>query len=136
MAENEDQPSYVVDLSKDGNLHRSLSVVIASRRCYLDQQGEDDAEVLASDPKQLIRQIANHCSDAPDYLLPDTPLKESIFRTLLAANNKPLTAEDISSQLSERWSRTAQARDVSPVVVRRLLENSPLYSITQAPERR
>ena len=135
MAENEEQLRYNVDLSKDGNRDRSLSVLIASRRCYLAQQAEDDAEILAADPKQFIRQIANHCSDAPDYLLPDTPLKESIFRTLLAANNKPLTAEEISAQLSERWSRTAQARDVSPAVIMRLLENSPLYSITRTPGR-
>ncbi len=132
MADNEDQTRYVVDLTEDGNRHRSLPVLIASRRCYLAQQAEDDAEVLAADPKRLIRQIANHCADAPDYLLPDTPLKESIFRTLLAANNKPLTADEISAQLSERWSRTAQARDVSPAVVRRLLENSSLYSIARA----
>ena len=133
MADNGEQLHYIVDLTEDGNQHRSLSVLIASRRCYQDQQGEDDAEILAADPKRLIRQIARHCADAPDYLLPDTPLKESIFRTLLAANNKPLTAEDISSQLSDRWSRTAQARDVSPDVIRRLLENSPLYSITRTP---
>lgn len=135
MSENEEQLQYTVDLTKGGNQHRSLSVLIASRRCYMDQQGEDDAEILAADPKQLIRQIAGHCADAPDYLLPDTPLKESIFRTLLAANNKPLTAEEISAQLSERWSRTAQARDVSPDVILRLLENSPLYSIIRTPGR-
>ncbi len=135
MADKEEQLQFIVDLTKDGNQGRSLSVLIASRRCYMDQQGEDDAEILVADPKKLIRQIAGHCADAPDYLLPDTPLKESIFRTLLAANNKPLTAEEISAQLSERWSRTAQARDVSPDVVRRLLENSPLYSITRAPGR-
>lgn len=136
MADSEEKLQYIVDLTKDGNQSRSISVLIASRRCYLAQQAEDDAEILAADPKRLIRQIANHCADAPDYLLPDTPLKESIFRTLLAANNKPLTAEEISTQLSERWSRTAQARDVSPAVVRRLLENSPLYSITRTPGRR
>ena len=134
MADIEDQPQYIVDLSGGVNQDRSLSVLIASRRCYLDQQGEGDAEIIAADPRRLVRQIANHCADAADYLLPDTPLKESIFRTLLAANNKPLTAEAISSQLSDRWSRTAQARDVSPAVVRRLLDNSPLYSITRAPE--
>ena len=131
MAENEDKSRYTVDLAEAGNQHRSLSVLIASRRCYMDQQGEDEAEIIAADPKRLIRQIASHCADATDYLLPDTPLKESIFRTLLAANNKPLTAEEISNQLSERWSRTAQARDVSPGVVRRLLDNSPLYSIAR-----
>ena len=134
MADIEYQPQYIVDLSGGANHDRSLSVLIASRRCYLDQQGEDDADIIAADPRRLVRQIAKHCADAPDYLLPDTPLKESIFRTLLAANNKPLTAEAISSQLSDRWSRTAQARDVSPAVVRRLLDNSPLYSIARAPE--
>jgi hypothetical protein len=132
MADNQESLRYHLDISKSSNPHRSLSILIASRRCYQDQQGEDDAEVMAADPQQLIRQIADHCASSPDYLLPDTPLKESIFRTLLAAKNQPMTAQEISRQLSDRWSTTAQARDVSPKVIQRLLENSPLYSITPA----
>ena len=70
----------------------------------------------------------------PDFLLPDTPLKEAIFRVILAHGNEPMTAEDISEILTERWAMTAYPRDVTPQVIQRLLENSETYCIIKVPE--
>ncbi len=133
MAENGEQPLYFVNLVDEGARRRSIPLLIASRQCYQDRQGEDEADIAGSDPKKYVKQIVKHCSKTPDYLLPDTPLKEAIFRAILAGGNEPRSAEDISEDLTERWSMTAQTRDISSQVIQRLLDNSPNYSIDRLP---
>ena len=121
--------SYFIDPERVAESGRSLPLLVASRRCYECQQADyGDDSALGSDHESDMERIAEHCSDAPDYLLPDTPIKEAIFRVLLAANNGPQTPEAISKVLSDRWVLTAYPRDVSETVIRRLLDNSDSYS--------
>jgi hypothetical protein len=122
---------YVIDLDSAEEHGRAMPVLIASRRCYQDQQADDEEPNPASDPRQYIERIVDHCAQTPDYLLPDTPLKEAIFRVVLAGGNKPITAEEVSEILSEKWAMTAYPRDLSPYVVRRLLDNSESYCIVR-----
>ena len=113
---------------------RLLSVLVASRRCYTCQQGFDEDEVVATDPQVFIDQVAAHCSGQPDYLLTDTPMKEAVFRVLLAHNNGPMDSGQISAVLSEKWAMTPSPRSTSPEVVQRLLDNSEYYCISAVPD--
>ena len=124
---------YVVDLSKDRSRTRSAPHLIASRRCYACNQ-VDDSPSAKSNAREYIRTIAGHCRDTTDYLLPDTPLKEAIFRVILARGNKETTAEDVSRELSEQWSTSAYPRDVSPGLLGRLMDRSDFYCIVRVPE--
>ena len=124
---------YVVDLSKDRSRTRSAPHLIASRRCYACSQG-DDSPSRKSNAREYIRTIAEHCRDTSDYLLPDTPLKEAIFRVILARGNKETTSEDVSKELSEQWSTSAYPRDVSPELLGRLMDGSDFYCIVRLPE--
>ena len=89
---------------------------------------------MNSDAAPFLKRIVAHCTDTPDYLLPDTPLKEAIFRVLLSRGNKPVNAEEISRELSEKWANTPYPRDVSTGVIQRLLEHSDTYCIARVPE--
>ena len=109
---------------------RSQATIIAARRCYESRQADTDQIAVDSDPSPYIERIASHCSDTSDYLLPDTPLKEALFRELLAGGNEPRTAENISEALSHRWAMATYPRDISPEVISKLLENSQAYDIT------
>ena len=113
---------------------RSLPVLIATRRCYMCQQGEDEMTMMSADPEELVAVIQGHCSQQQDYLLPDTPMKEAIFRTLLAAGNDPMDANEISDSVANAWALTQFPRNTSPEVIQRLLDNSEYYCLAEATE--
>lgn len=123
---------YTIDPEAATAAHRSLPVLIASRRCYMDQQGDDDVANLDEDLN--IKRIAEHCSKEQDYLLEDTPLKEAIFRVLLSEANRPMTAEEISEVLTSKWAMTPFPRNTSPEVIQRLLDNARNYCIARVPD--
>ena len=124
---------YVVDLSKGRSKTRSAPHLIASRRCYACSQ-VDYFPSAKSNAREYIQTIAEHCRETTDYLLPDTPLKEAIFRVILGRGNKETTAEDVSKELSKQWSTSAYPRDVSPELLGRLMDRSDFYCIVRVPE--
>ena len=129
MTENGEGPRFFIDVTDEGQ-QRSVSLLIANRRCYEHREEDYDA----SAPEELIQQVTEHCKDTPDYLLPDTPLKEAIFRTILAGGNEPMTREEVSRDLSARWAMSAHPRDLAPWVIQRLMDHSEFYRLTRVPE--
>ena len=127
-------PRYYIDLEGAGTRHRSLPVMIAGRKCYEHRSPESGPGLEDGDAKDHVSAIAKHCSDTADYLLQDTPLKEAIFRVLLAGGNKPMTAQQVSEVLTSRWEMSAYPRDLSPSRVGRLLDHAEGYSISAIPE--
>ena len=77
--------------------------------------------------------IAEHCSTTEDYLLDDTPIREAVFRLILADGNEPKSAEEISEALVSLWSSNP-SRDISPWVVGRLLEHGQSYRVVPLEE--
>ena len=134
MEESDNVRRYFVDLEAASNRGRSMSVLIAERRCYACRQEDSEESLETSDPKDYIARISKQCTDTSDYLLPDTPLKEAIFRVILAGKNEPVSAEEVSEALSTRWAMTANSRDITPGVISKLLEHSESYSIAALPE--
>ena len=124
---------YVVDLSKDRARVRSAPHLIASRRCFACSQAGDSPSPK-SNAREYIKTIAEHCRHTTDYLLPDTPLKEAIFRVILARGNRETTAEDVSKELAEQWSTSAYPRDVSPGLLDRLMDGNDFYCLSSVPE--
>ena len=117
---------YCVDI--DAEKGSSVSLLISDRRNYQTQQHDTLEEAANADPGLLIDQIAGQSGDA-DYLLPDTPLKEAVFRVILASRNEPMSADEISVELRRKWTMSAYPRNLSPSVVERLLQNMGSYSI-------
>ena len=107
----------------------ALPLMIANRLGYMDRQALEEEPTADSDIAPYIDLIVASSSDDDDYLLPDTPLKEALFRIILANGNRPMDAEEISGILNERWSMSAYPRNLSPHVINRLLENSANYCI-------
>ena len=129
-AEKDGNPTqYYVDLEGAKERGRSIAVTIAGRRCYACQQADTGQSLPESDPQDHIDRIVEQCSDTSDYLLPDTPLREALFRVILANGNRMITAEAISEDLSERWAMSTYPRDLSPKVIGRILDRSESYSI-------
>ena len=108
--------------------------MIANRLGYMDKQALEEDPTADSDIQPIIDLIVASSSHDADYLLPDTPLKEALFRIILANGNEPMDAGEISRILNERWAMSAYPRNLSPHVIDRLLENSGNYCIVPVDE--
>ena len=133
MTNNKEQTKaarYQVSTSLANEQNRSLPALLTSRLDYVTQGGVDQNPSADSDIAPILDLLANVSSTKDDYLLPDTPLKEAIFRVILANKNKPMSANEISEQLSNRWSESTNSRNISANVIERLLTNSQTYCIS------
>ena len=133
MTNNKEQTKaarYQVSTSLANEQNRSLPTLLTSRLDYVTQGGVDQNPSADSNIAPILDLLANVSSTKDDYLLPDTPLKEAIFRVILANKNKPMSANEISEQLSNRWSESTNSRNISANVIERLLSNSQTYCIS------
>ena len=123
MADSSDNNAaeYYIDVDSAGDHGRAIKPMIVSRMGYIMRQSLTADVVDDMDAEDLIQQVAYHAADDRDFLLPDTPLKESVFRVLLANENRPMTAEQVSKILEDKWSLSPYPRDTSPKVIERLL---------------
>ena len=99
MADNDqtaDEPLYQIDTDGAFDKGRDIKSIIVSRMGYLLQQQLSVEELESVAPEDLVMQIVSQVAETEDYLLPDTPLKEAIFRVLLANANKPKGPQSIS----------------------------------------
>ncbi len=126
-------PEFVVDIEQADFYGRALGMLIAGRRCYESRQADPEIPTSSRAIKKVIKRIADHCNETSDYLLPDTPLKEAVFRVMLAGGNKPVTPGQVSQILTERWAMTPYPRDISAPVIQKLMDSSESYCIVRLP---
>ena len=112
---------------------RSLQMLLLDRRCTscwgtLLQSPDGGRNVKAA---EHMRRIAKQCSTTPDFIHPDMPLAEAIFRILLANGNKPMTTEDIYLALDERWVDPINPRIPTVEGVYRILSTDTFYGIVK-----
>jgi hypothetical protein len=124
-----EDPRFYIELEESGDSRRSMSVMIEGRKCYEHRPAGASHLALDSDPHDGVLQIKDHCAQTADYLLEDSPLKEAIFRVILAGGNEPVTAQQVSEAITLRWALSAYLRDASARVIGRLLEHSESYGI-------
>ena len=127
-------PRFHIDLEFAESRGRSMAFLIASRKCAESRRKDSEQTIARSKPTTHIRRIAQHCQKQDDYLPPDTPLKEALFKVLLAEGNREMTADEISTILTGRWALSTNRRDVSSRVIQGLLDSSETYGIVRAPE--
>ena len=132
--ETESYRMFVISEEHAASVGASLPLMIVNRLGYMDRQALEEEPTVDSDIQPLIDLIVSSSSSDADYLLPDTPLKEAIFRIILANGNEPMNAEQISEILNERWAMSAYPRGLSPHVINRLLEHSANYCIVPLPD--
>ena len=112
---------------------RSLKLLLLHRRCAscwggLVQEPNGGQDIAAA---EHMKRIAQHCSKTPDFIHPEMPLMEAIFRLLLANRNRPLNTEEIYEKLRERWVDPVNPRIPSEVGIYRLLSSDTFYGIRE-----
>ena len=123
---------FIISEEHAAEIGAALPLMIANRLGSMDRQALEEEPTVDSDIAPYIDLIVASSSHDADYLLPDTPLKEAIFRIILANGNEPMSAQQISEILIERWAMSAYPRNLSVEVIVRLLEHSANYCIVPA----
>ncbi len=77
--------------------------------------------------------IRAHCSKERNYITPDTPVVESVFRMFLASGNQPATLDHVRDSLSDWVSYRDRPHGYAPDLVKRLLEADRRYGIRPFP---
>jgi hypothetical protein len=79
-------------------------------------------------PLQAIRSC---CAKARDYITPETPLAEAIFRVFLANGNQPTDIDSIREQLSEWVPLSARPHNYSPEMIKRVIDTDDYYGLRE-----
>jgi len=125
---DEAQCSYFIDMNWYQDNDRSFTMLTASRLCPSSQKKK-----IPKSETALLKTIADCCSKQEDYITPNMPLLEMVFRLFLANSNQPMNLGRIQEELQQRLSASAEPRDVSIPKLKRILDNDRYYGLRPIP---
>ena len=132
------EPRYCIDLQWLDRVNRSFQVLVSTRFCPKHQSEISSLFSKSSSSRgetRVFRAFKDCCSrERKDFFHPNMPVFEALFNLLLAKGNEPTTAEELSDRLVELGLDSNGLRDVSPEVVRRLIEHDDWYGLNRVPE--
>ena len=119
-------PSYAIDPERIKQSNRSLEAMLESRR------GAPSAAKSKSPKKppttqQAIREFASWASKKEDFIKPEMPMQEIIFRIILAGKNEPVSLENLHFAVTDRYYTPINPRNISEPGLRRVLDNDTYY---------
>ena len=83
------------------------------------------------EPATLMREIREFHADSGDFIRPDMPIQEILFRTLLARGNDPLTLGELHRELTETWSSALRPISIDAERLQRVIEADTYYGFAQ-----
>jgi hypothetical protein len=120
----QEEQRWFIDLNWHRKNNRSFSILARDSLCAKCRKQLKNKELAAKD---LIANIKDCCSGAPEFITERVPLLESVFRLFLANGNQPLTLEELSQRLSRR--REGGGSRASVEVLSRLLASDRYYGL-------
>ncbi len=115
---------YSIDMNWYREQERSFTLLATSRLCPSSQKKR-----LPKSETALLNTFKQCCSKSEEFITPNMPLAEAIFRILLANGNKPLTLQQIQAKLQQRLSDISGARDLSIPRLKRILDCDSYYGL-------
>jgi hypothetical protein len=149
MEEGQENPRYFIDLKWYDENGRSFQAVARSRFCRTCRAKlgtETQERVPTLDPKtgrvvfemrtvpfgsNPLSAIRTCCSKAPDYITPETPVLEAVFRVFLFNGNQPTDLNTIREQLSEWIPIAGKSRSYDPEVLAPLIDTDNYYGLRE-----
>jgi len=93
-------------------LHKNLCP--QCRELYPSYRGSNQVDWIDPDTAEihpvdgLWQALRTHCSTEPNYVTPETPLVNAVFRVFLANGNTPLTAIELSRKIGRPADKILQ----------------------------
>lgn len=128
MADEQTLSGWCIDLDWLEQNNRSFLALAQGCLCSKCSQRLEKRKEQFS-PAELIANIRDCCSQAPQFFSDRAPVLESVFRVFLANGNQPLGLEDLSQRLAER--RGGNPQHISTGVLSQLLKNERYYGLRQ-----
>jgi hypothetical protein len=75
--------------------------------------------------------IRTCCSKRRDYITPETPVLEAIFRILLATSNQPVEVERLREELGNFVSMSERPHAYSPDLIERMIRADRNYGLRE-----
>ena len=118
--EKQDLPLYLT-IDYETFSFETTKLNIVDRMCT-DCNKENSGKEVSSkkDIMIMIKQISKCCSLKDGYISIHTSMNEGVVREVLAASNKPINSEKISSSLRNRWALTPFPKNVNKIVIEKL----------------
>ena len=120
---------FQVSMARLERLNRSAAHLISGRLTPACPSWGKPAHEL--DAGALIREIQEFHADADEFIRYDMPIKEIVFRTLLAQGNQPMPLSDLHHELTGRWSNALRPISIDEPLLRRVLETDTYYGFAQ-----
>lgn len=144
--ESAETPRYYIDETWYTDHNKSFRTVAQARMCpscrkklgtevqervpTVDGRGrvvyEMRAVPFANNP---LSEIRKHCSKEGQYVTPETPILEAIFRVFLANGNQPADVASIIDQLAAYVPPNERGRTYGDDVLQRLLDSPNQYGL-------
>lgn len=128
-AESSGSARFQISLARLDQLHRSAVHLISGR--LTPACPSFGKQIHELETGELIREIQEFHADADDFILYDMPIKEIVFRTLLAQGNQPMALSDLHRELTGRWSNALRPISIEESLLRRVLETDTYYGFAQ-----
>ncbi len=116
------QRRYDLDIARRS---AELFTLVVRTKCPEHQLTENDCSDSHTSVGKHIKDVRECCASTANYLASGRLLKDAVFRVVLSEYDRPLTARQISDELSKRWPTSEL--DLSPRVIERILDDDPNY---------
>jgi hypothetical protein len=120
------EAQWTIDLNWLKTHQRSFSTLARSSLCEKCRK-KLKADTAEANPADILKTIQNCCSKSDNFISPRIAFQESIFRVFLANGNKPLTLEELGTQLI-KW-RGPDATRTNVTYLTRILVTDDYYGI-------
>ena len=122
--------AFHISLARLEELNRSPLHLIAKR--LTPDCPSYDQPFHGLEAEDLIQEIREFHADSEDFIHYEMPIKEIVFRTLLARGNEPMSVSDIHYELTGRWSNANRHIYVEEALLKRVLEADTYYGFGEA----
>jgi hypothetical protein len=120
------EAQWAIDLNWLKNNNRSFHILARGVLCPKCRK-KLNVDTIEAKPADLIKAVHECCAKTDNFITPNLPFQESIFRIFLANGNKPLKLEELGEQLTKR--RGADMHRTSVAFLLRLIQNDDYYGI-------
>ena len=128
--EEEKDPSYVIDVTKEAEESRALGVLLLSHRCPSCKEGLGNIKKTPPNQEQISK-IAKCCSRKEGFIRPQMPIQEIIFRIILSDGNKPTKLSHLLSLLTEEWATPMNPKSIDGEGLRKILASDNYYGFRE-----
>ena len=129
-SEADASPTYYISFDRVASFGRSAVAVLAARRAPMSpSMVQADHEL--DDPQALVDEIAEFGPQEEDFIRSDMPIKEIVFRILLAHGNRPTPLQEIHEELTGKWSTSIRPINVTESSLARILDQDNYYGFSR-----